>query len=275
MHSIIVATDFSEVANNAVHFACQMAADYGKQVVVFHSYVVPVTFNDNPMPVMPLDESKEIAETAMDTLMATLKQMYPAIAIDSHITYGEISDSLDEYSEQHQPWLIVIGNSAEDQDVLWFGSNVTSVMKDLPYRIMAVPASYTYRKPAKICLACDYKGISDTFPATDLTDMVTTAGAELHVLNVDHNNRSFGADTPVEAETLQELIGSAAPQYHYIDSENTNEGIQSFVSNNNIDWLVVIPHRYSFFEGLFHKSHTSAMVKMSHIPVIALHEKKA
>jgi hypothetical protein len=39
-----------------------------------------------------------------------------------------------------------------------------------------------------------------------------------------------------------------------------------------MDWLVVIPHRHSFFEGLFHKGHVKAMVRMSKVPIVALHD---
>lgn len=275
MHSIVVATDFSEVANNAVHFACQMAADYKVTVTVFHSYIIPVTFGDNPMPAMPIDDSRKIAEDSMEQLLVVLKGTYPGLDINQHITYGDITDSLEEYCEKQQPWLIIIGNSAEDQSTLWFGSNVVTTMKELPYKIMAVPATARYERPKKICMACDFKDISDKFPGKELADLASAAGAELHILNIDHNNKHFGTDTPLDAEVLHEMIKSAKPTYHYMDQENTNEGIQAFVTENRIDWLVIVPHKYGFLEGLFHRSHTSAMVKMSHIPLIALHEKEA
>jgi nucleotide-binding universal stress UspA family protein len=272
MHSIVVATDFSDVANNAVRFACEMAKDFQKAVTIFHSYVIPVTFGDNPMPVIPIEDSKAIAAESMDGLVNDLKFAYPDVEIDSHITYGDVTDSLDEYCERNMPWLVIVGNSADDHNTLWFGSNVTSTLKNLPYRAMAVPASAQYKKPKKICLACDYKHLNDKFPASDLIDMVTASGAGLYVLNVDHNNKHFGTDTPAGAESLNELIKSANPQYHYIDNENANEGITAFIGKNNIDWLVVVPHKYGFWEGLFHKSHTSTLARTSHVPLIALHE---
>jgi nucleotide-binding universal stress UspA family protein len=63
------------------------------------------------------------------------------------------------------------------------------------------------------------------------------------------------------------------PVYHFIESENIDESIHQFVIENQMNWLVVVPHKHSFFEGLFHKSHTKAMTRKLQIPVISLHEK--
>ncbi|RYD58744.1 MAG: universal stress protein [Sphingobacteriales bacterium] len=272
MHSIVVATDFSEVANNAVRFACEMAADFQKTVTVFHSYIIPVSFGDNPMPVMPIEDSKAIATESMDKLVDSLKTLYSGTSIESHITFGDITDSLEDYCERNTPWLIIVGNSAEDHNTLWFGSNVISTLKNLPYRTMAVPASAQYKTPRKICLAADYKHVYNKFPSGDLTEIVSKAGAELHVLNVDHNNKQFGTEVPQDAAALEAQLQSANPQYHYVESDNTDEAITKFIAENNIDWLVIVPHKYGFWEGLFHKSHTTALARTGHVPLLALHE---
>jgi len=72
---------------------------------------------------------------------------------------------------------------------------------------------------------------------------------------------------------LNDLIHAANPEYHNIDNEDVEAGIQSFIKDSDVDWLVVVPHKHSFFESLFHKSHTKALVKQAHIPILALHKK--
>ncbi len=269
MPVIITATDFSDVADKAVNYTCQLAGEHGASVTVLHSYIVPVTFSDTPMPAMPIEDGRQIAETSMNAYMNKLAASFPDIEISGKVIYGDIIDTLEEYTEeQEKPWLIVLGNNQEDS--LWLGSTVLSALRNLNYPVVAIPSGAVYRPVKKICLACDYTHINASFPAHELLDLVSSMNAELHVLNINYTQ---AADPAVKQESkeLHTLLDPAQPQFHFVDNPKIDEAIQQFVESNHMDWLVVIPQKHSFFDGLFHKSHTKAMVQMSHIPLIALH----
>ena len=274
MPVIITATDFSEIGDNAVRYACNMAADNGASVIVVHSFIVPIAFSDTPMPVMPIDDSKQIAEDRMKKELNELKAAFPKLDVVGKIMYGDIVDCLQEYIEDEvKPWLIVLGNSGTgEESTLWLGSTALSALKNLEYPVIAIPAGVTYNGVRKICFACDYKHVTGHLPTKHLLDIVEHTKAELHVLNVDHDNKGVDPETPLETEELHQYLAPAKPQFHYVDNEHTDEAINSFVESNHMDWLVVIPHKHSFFEGLFHKSHVKAMVRMSKVPIVALHE---
>jgi nucleotide-binding universal stress UspA family protein len=274
MSFILVATDFSDVATNAVHYACDLAKAWSVPVTVLHSYILPISFDDNPMPVMPIDDNRQMAEDNIASLVTKLNTTYPGLQINSYVSLGDVTDSLSEYAEEHQPTLIIVGNSTEDNGSLWFDSNLMSALRNLPYPVMAIPPGYMYNAVSKICLACDYKQVNDKFPADVVKTLVNASGASLNVLNVDHDNRTFGTETPLEAEALHDYLSGTDAVFHFVDNEDVSEGISQFIEQNNIDWLLVIPHHHSFWEGLFHKSNTKAIVKNIHVPVIAIHEKE-
>jgi nucleotide-binding universal stress UspA family protein len=275
MPVIITATDFSEIGDNAVRYACQLAKDNEASVIVVHSFIVPIAFSETPMPVMPIDESREIAEDRMKKELNGLKAEFPDLDIVGKIMYGDIIDCLQEYIEDEgeKPWLIILGNSGTGEETsLWLGSTALSALKNLEYPVVAIPPGTKYTGVKKICFACDYKHVTGHLPSSELLDIVEHTKAELHILNVDHNNKGFDPDAPLETEQLNQYLAPANPQYHFVDDTNTDEAINGFVQSNHMDWLVVIPHKHSFFEGLFHKSHVKAMVKMSQVPIVALHE---
>lgn len=275
MPAILTATDFSDVATNAVHYACQLAMAYNGDVTVLHSYYIPVAFNDTPMPVMSIDEAKTIAEDGMDRLLAQLKTQYPNLHVNTHISYGDITDSLQEHAEQTRPWLTVVGNSSSEDTAFWPGSNLMNAMKELSHPVIAVPLEARYRPVKKICFACDYKNISELLPAGDLVSLTSQTQAQLHVLNVHKGDRDFGTEAPPEAEALRNMLAAAQPQYHFISSNEVDEGIQHFVVEQDMDWLVIMPHKHNFFDRLLHHSHTKAMARMSHIPLVSLHQLKS
>lgn len=273
MPHLLIATDFSEVAENTVRYACQLARHLKAEVVLLHSFMIPVTFSDTPMPIMPVDEGKEIAEDRMAELVEQLRASYPDTAITSKIMFGDIVDCIEEYSEQEAPLMVLLGNSGSGESSLWLGSNALSALRSLAKTVVAVPQDAAYKKPEKICFACDFKNIADHFQSEKLVNLLRAVGGQLHVLNVDNQNKNVSSETPHETTALHNALSSLDPVYHYVEKENVEEGIQEFIEANHMDWLVIVPHKHSFFESLFHKSHTKAIMKMVHIPLVAIHEK--
>jgi len=273
MPEIIAATDFSDIAENAVRYACSLAKDHDAPVTVVHSFIIPVAFSDTPMPVMPVDEGRQIADEKMTALIQKLQSEFPDLPLTGKVMYGDIVDSLQEYieDEQLQPWIIILGNSdVDDNSAMWLGSTVLNALKNLPYPVMAVPPGAAYKPVMKICFTCDVKHVTNHLPSQQILNLVTETKAELHVLNVGHQNEGITADTVMENEELHMHLASANPRYHFVDSKDIDTAIQQFVDTNQVDWLIAIPHKHSFFE--FHKSHIKAMVRMTHIPLVALHD---
>lgn len=273
MRPVITATDFSEVATNAVQYACLMAAQYNLPVIVLHAYIIPVAFHENPMPVISLEESKSIAESQLKALTEDLFKQYPQLSITGKVVYGDVTDNLKEIVVENNAWMVVVGNSSADDSGFWLGSNLLSTLRHISCPVLAVPAAYQYKTIEKIAFACDLNNISNLLPAADMVALVSQANASLHVINVDHENKNFDAETSFEYASLHESLKAIAPVYHNVDSADIDQALQTFVTEKSMDWLIVIPHKHTFFESLFHKSQTKAIVRHAHIPIVALHEK--
>lgn len=274
MSSIITATDFSDIANNAAHYACNIAAALNKSVTIVHSYQIPVAFSENPIPVASIEESKIIAREELDKFGAELFAAYPQLGISLDLAYGDITDILKDRIEADNTNIVVVGNSSSDDSGFWLGGNLLNSLRSLPCPVIAVPKNYTFKKVENIAFACDFKHVAETIPASDLIRLVNQIGGSLHVLNVDHENKNFDPESPHEFAQLDNLIKEANPKYHHIDADDVEKGIDTFVAANNIDWLIVVPHKHNFFESLFHKSQTKALVSHATIPIVALHEIK-
>jgi nucleotide-binding universal stress UspA family protein len=60
-------------------------------------------------------------------------------------------------------------------------------------------------------------------------------------------------------------------KFHFIENENMQDAINDFIDHNDMDMLIMLPKKHSFFASLFHKSQTKEMLYQSHIPILALH----
>jgi hypothetical protein len=94
----------------------------------------------------------------------------------------------------------------------------------------------------------------------------------LYILNVDHDNHQFKADTPEQSALLHNQLGDLKPEYHFIVHKDLEDGINEFAEKNNLDLIITIPKKHKLLESLFKRSSTKQLVFESHVPVMCVHE---
>lgn len=271
MPLIITATDFSPVGNNAVRYACSLAETVGARVIVLHSFIFPAMFSDLPLPASLVNEAQNDADIHMTRLVNELQGDHKEIDIKGKVDYGDILSTLDNYTKENiHPWLIIIGNSVAGEKGTWPDSTIVDALKTLKYPVLAVPPGATYHPVKKICFAFDNKHKGNDSAMQQLVKLTTTMGAQLHVLNAQ--TESIDGKTAEIDEHVKTVLLPSAPEYHIVYEADIDNSIQQFIGSNNVDWLILLPRKHSFFEGLFHKSHTKSIAHHSNIPVIALHD---
>lgn len=273
---IIIATDYSDAADNALKYACNLAKDYNKELLIIHSFIIPVSVGENPVPVMPMEEGMEIAKERMGTLLKEYETAYPDLKISTKVVYGDMIDNMQDMVENKKPWMIVLGNYTAQDDFVWLGSNLIGAMRHVNVPVLGIPLHYSYKKIEKICYSCDFKNNDDENLAHKLTELVNTLGAQLQVLYVDNKSNESGAEQQLnmQGSLFHTSLKDIEPVYNFVEKENVSEAVEEFIAQQNIDWLIVVPHKYSFFESLFHKSHTKSFAKRTPVPLLALHGQK-
>jgi len=273
MPLIIAATDFSEVAENAVHYACSLAAAQKTEVMILHSFIVPVMFSDIPMPVTLMNDAQKDAEAQMKKLTQDMTALHPDITIKGRVLYGDIINVIEDYADKnHRPWLIVVGNSSNAENNTWPDSVLIDAFKKLKFPVLGVPHEAAFGQVRKLCFAYDNKHEKNDTALRQAYDITTRLAAELHVLNVQPDTHNQDNNQYID-EAAKSILEPAGPHYHFVyESANIDNTIADFIKANDIDWLIMIPHKHSFFQGLFHRSHTTNVANHVRVPILALHE---
>lgn len=275
MKTIIVSTDFSPAALNATNYAADMALAINANIFLFHVYQLPLSVSDTPIVLLSVDEMREAAENKLAQLKKDLEHITSgALEIKTEARLGSLVDELEDCCKTLQPFTVVMGtrgHSAVERSL--FGSNTLKVIKHLSWPIICVPVGKEYGTGIKkIGLACDFREVKETMPVPVIRTLVKEFQAELHVLNVDHDNQHFKADTPLQSGFLHTAFEQLNPQYHYIEHKDIEDGINEFTETNNLDIVITIPKKHKLLEGLFKKSSTKQLVFQSNVPVMCLHE---
>ena len=62
------------------------------------------------------------------------------------------------------------------------------------------------------------------------------------------------------------------PVHKTIRNEEFVHGIERYVKSNNIDLLIILPHKHSVIERLFFKTHTTELIQKIQIPILCIPE---
>ncbi len=274
MKTIIVPTDFSPVAINAMHYAANMASSIGASVILFHAYQIPVAFSEVPVVTISMEEMKKISDEKLAELKKGLEHLTSGkVKVYAENRLGETVDELENFCKAINPFAIVMGTKgASVAERLFLGSNTLSAIKHLPYPVIIVPPGATFHKIDKIGFACDFREVVETTPVHFIEELCTMFNAELLVLNVDYKNRNFNTDVPEQSLLLHTMLEKLTPSYHFIENPKIEEGIHSFAETHGIDLIITIPKKHKLLDGLFQKSHTRELAFHAHIPIVAIHE---
>jgi len=62
------------------------------------------------------------------------------------------------------------------------------------------------------------------------------------------------------------------PVYHLIKDNEVVHGLQQYIQQQQADWLLLVPHEYSFFQRIFSKTHIKTILDHISIPVVSIAE---
>jgi len=271
MKTLLVATDFSAAALNAAYYASDMALAINADIVLLNTYDIPVSYMELPV-AANFDSLQKDAETELEKLKTDLvNRTGNKINITTTAMQAVFFEGLKAVCEKVHPYAVIMGSQGTTAaDHLLFGSHTTTAMKNLNWPLITVPKEGRFSAVKKIGLACDFRKVINTVPASEIKLLLQDFDAHLHVLNIG-KEETFDPEIVFQSGLLEEMLLPVKVSYHFINNKDTDAGIIDFVEKNNIDLLIALPRRHSLLDQLIHKSHTRQFIMHSHVPVMVLH----
>ena len=267
MKTLLVPTDFSPAAENAMHYAAQLARQIEAEVMLIHVYQIPVSMSDMPVILVSAEELKRNADESLGRCAQDLTSAYPGLNIRTESRLGDVNDELQDMGKHLQPVAIVMGShGTSGLERLIFGSTTLSVIRSSHYPVIAVPAHYRTYSLQKVVLAADLQE-SDKIPIEKVTDMMQLLNASIHIVHVANKEDK---DTELQRDILLNQLQSFFPTYQVMRGENVRDCVLKYLKEENADLLLVFPHEHNLMERLFFKLHSLDIVKHSPIPVITI-----
>ena len=278
MKTILVPTDFSKNAENALAYAIQLAKKEEFKIILFHAFHYNYSGIDTS-PEIVIEQSIFIQEG----IEKRLKTLAKKTANKNHITceyineQGLLSDKLEDIVKKKKIDLIVMGTQgATGLKEIFMGSNTARVIANVTCPVIAVPAKSTFKKIKKIIYATDYQNY-DIDALQELKTIATNFEANIEVLHIA-NGKFTHLEEIKRMEKFQEKvekkIQSECISFNFLFGLEINDIIEEYLEETTINMIAVSTKQRGLFERIFGSSSiTKKIVNHTKIPLIAFHHK--
>jgi len=274
MKTILVPTDFSKSALNAVKYALTYAEKTKSKIILFNSYDNPtgeltIPFTDEHI---GKQEAKQGAEKKMKKLAASLSKIFSNAKLKWIIQPGIASDNITEYVKQNKITLIIMGTTGQGAITrALIGSTTSAVIANAPCTIIAVPPKAKFKGINKIAIATDLE--KDSFLAAgESVSFAKEHHAEITFVHVQ-DLEIFDAE-----DVLQKMVDKIKNQSKYkkisvyiCRDSDVADGLDFFIKKNKPDILSMITYGRKFPETIWKTSWTNKMSNHTSVPLLVLH----
>ncbi len=275
MKKFLVPTDFSDTSKNAARFAVQALAHVkDASIILYNVHDKIAAGSDGSLLTESEDDRVVILRQALQNMkneLLTLGQ----VNIECVAEQGtSLVDSLERYVRHHGINLVIMGiTGATRLEQIFMGSNTLNLVNVGIIPVMIVPPDASYHQIRNVVLASDFKEVSTSTPVAPIKAVLNIFKPMLHIVNVDSEHYVELTDEyKSERAKLEKMFEEYKPEFYFIRQFDFLEAISQFAQDKNIDLILTVPRKNSFFGSLFKTSHTKKLAYHSTVPIVAIHE---
>jgi len=276
MKRILLPTDFSENAYNAISYAVQLYKDIKCKFYILHTYT-PVSISagrmvDNYSSFDLQDITKETAERKLKGIEDRLKTEFNNAnhTFITMVSFNTLTSEMVEVVKKKEIDFVIMGTKgATGAKEIFIGSNTMQTIKNLKCPVIAIPSGFKYEKPSEILFPTDYKIHKANKYLSLIKELCENNNSKLHILNVSQDISL--KEKQEQTETfLDDFFKETIHLFHNTENQDLVKAIITFKKTNKINFLIMVHNEHNFFENLFFKPVVNQMVYHTNIPFLVI-----
>jgi len=271
MMTIIAATDFSELAENAVEYAAEIARHKHAKLILFNSFVIPFHAANTLLPASSIQLLMIENEIRLLEKSFTLSYEYGS-EVGHECAFSFIEDELKEVVKKYKAELIVLGMPEKTLEQELWGNTTSYAIKNLKLPVLAVPVNARFAGTKKVLFACDVlRGLSKKV-LERVKEIAIDLSAEVEIFNVDQKLEILRSeDTHASViNTLDDNLDGITYYYKNVKSVMVIREIEKEIKEFQADLLIMVPKKYGFWASIVHRSKTCIMASGLNIPLLSI-----
>lgn len=276
MRKIIIPTDFSENAFNALKYASQLFKYERSEFFILHAYADEVFSTETTINPEVLEEYKEIvkqkAEKELEKVKSEILELLPnpKHQFRTVSSFGLLIDEVNDLAERENADLIVTSTRGlTDDRHLTFGSNTLQIIKYVQCPVLSIPANFSFSDPARILFPTNYLLPYQRREMKLVGGIARSFCAEVHMLYVS----KFYQETlrqKTNKEAILEHLYEVKVHFHHEELVEKTEAMEKVIEELDIDLLILVNSRHSYLENILYTSTIDKIGLNPKIPFLVL-----
>lgn len=270
MNKILVPTDFSEQAENALKVAAMLAKSHNAEIFLLHMMEIPMQQTDQGTSQSDVPETLFFMKLAQKRFANLMEQDYldgiiVHETVKADITFNEIKDSCKELDID----LIIMGShGATGLKEMFVGSNAEKVVRTSEVPVLVIKNEHHSFDVSDFVFASDFKNDNkDTYKQA--VKFAEAFGSKIHLLLVITSSNFI---TSYEAKSrINDFISGQSFENYTITIHNdisVEHGILNFSKDIDADLIGISTHGRQGIAHFFNGSISEDLVNHANRPVI-------
>ena len=276
MRQILIPTDFSENAMNAIKYALEIFKYERSEFYFMHAYEDEV-YNDKGLSTRDNFEDvlrvvSKNSQNNLEDLLKIVKEISPNPRHNYNIisAYNSLVDEADIIVDGKNIDVIVMGTRGETNDEkLTFGSHTLQVLKYVQCPVLSIPEKFKYAQPKHILFPTNYLIPYKRRDLKLLCEMAIPFRAKIDMLYVTNCDK-LSMRQEDNMQFIKDALCNNDTSFNIVNNKNFIEAINNYIKDNNIDMLVMVNTRHSYLENILFKTAIDILSLNIQIPLLAL-----
>jgi len=260
MRKILIPTDFSENAMNAIRYTMELFKYDRSEFIVMHTYADEVYEYTKELSRDLFEKYKEKVmqrtDKALKKIVAKMleRSPNPRHKYEYRSVFGSLVDVANDLADKENIGIIVMGTKGktDDRDIT-FGSQTLQVIKYVKCPVLAVPQGYENEKIDNILFPTDYFIPYKRRELKLVSTIARNFGAQLNFLHISKSEKLFHRQMD-NKNFLDYCMEQNQCVHTNIIGDDLTSTINNHIEEFSIDILVMVNSRHSYMESLLNRS---------------------
>lgn len=275
MSRILIPTDFSECADNAIENGLRIAKQLKADITFLHLIATPVEWSKLPLERESLYPETKAAIGEATSILNNLVRKAETLGVEAcySLIYNLGVENIPEYITKSQYNLVIMGTHGKKGDKNVMGSNTQKVIRNSTVPVLTIKTSQKIEKFEKIVIASDFhKKSADAFYILVNLALQLTFNIEMLYVNVPYQFRESKDIDHTMAEFLKQFPDKPIKKF-VVNAYNVPRGIDEFLQSSKPDIVGNITHGHTGLLNYFSPSITESVINHSSLPVLSINLK--
>lgn len=257
MKKIILPTDFSYNAYNAISYALNLLKDEEATFYLMNTYTPAIYQTEyllhSPGQIGLGDIYQSESINQLEELQKKLEKEFknPKHTIITHSAFNILVDEVAAMVASEEADLVIMGTQgATGAKEIFLGTHTVHVIKKATCPVIAIPADFEYETPKEILFPTDYEVEYSEKQLEGLLYLAKIHNSSIEVIHISsgYDLTEFQLKNKAKLEKILEKIPH---KFHDLPNQEIITGINNFQLKNKMNMLAMIQNKHTFLESLF------------------------